>query len=167
MKMMFNLDEIKELIELVDKTSVHELELENEGSRLCIRKPGKSEVVHVQPVVESAMIQPTGAVSINAAVGIPAATAEPAPARPTEQDLNLHTIVSPMVGTFYRASSPDANSFVNVGDRVGEKTVVCIIEAMKLMNELEAEVKGQITEVLVENGQLVEYGQPLFLVKPE
>ncbi|NWL87404.1 MULTISPECIES: acetyl-CoA carboxylase biotin carboxyl carrier protein [unclassified Paenibacillus] len=163
---MFNLDEIKELIELVDKTSVHELELENEGSRLCIRKPGKTEVVHVQPSVESAVVQSVGPMSISAAAGIPAA-AEPAPARPTEQDSNLHTIVSPMVGTFYRASSPDANSFVNVGDRVGEKTVVCIIEAMKLMNELEAEVKGQITEVLVENGQLVEYGQPLFLVKPE
>lgn len=166
MKMMFNLDEIKELIELVDKTSVHELELENEGSRLCIRKPGKNEVVHVQPIVESAMIQPAGPMSISTAAGIPAA-AEPASAHPAEQDSNLHTIVSPMVGTFYRASSPDANSFVNIGDRVGEKTVVCIIEAMKLMNELEAEVKGQITEVLVENGQLVEYGQPLFLVKPE
>lgn len=164
MKMMFNLDEIKELIELVDKTSVHELELENEGSRLCIRKPGKTEVVHVQPSVESAVVQSVGPMSISAAAGIPAAAE---PARPTEQDSNLHTIVSPMVGTFYRASSPDANSFVNVGDRVGEKTVVCIIEAMKLMNELEAEVKGQITEVLVENGQLVEYGQPLFLVKPE
>ena len=73
MKMMFNLDEIKELIELVDKTSVHELELENEGSRLCIRKPGKNEVVHVQPVVESALIQPAGSVSINAA-GIPVIT---------------------------------------------------------------------------------------------
>ncbi|MNC77280.1 Biotin carboxyl carrier protein of acetyl-CoA carboxylase [compost metagenome] len=72
-----------------------------------------------------------------------------------------------MVGTFYRSASPDANPFVNIGDRVGEKTTVCIIEAMKLMNELEAEVKGEIVNVLVENGQLVEYGQPLFLVKPE
>ncbi|MNN78174.1 Biotin carboxyl carrier protein of acetyl-CoA carboxylase [compost metagenome] len=72
-----------------------------------------------------------------------------------------------MVGTFYRSVSPDANPFVNVGDRVGEKTTVCIIEAMKLMNELEAEVKGEIVQILVENGQLVEYGQPLFLVKPE
>lgn len=166
MKMMFNLDEIKELIELVDKTSVHELELENEGSRLCIRKPGKSEVVHVQPVAESAVVQSVGAMSISPAAGIQA-SGEQALAHPAEQDPNLHTIVSPMVGTFYRASSPDANPYVNIGDRVGEKTVVCIIEAMKLMNELEAEVKGQITDVLVENGQLVEYGQPLFLVKPE
>jgi acetyl-CoA carboxylase biotin carboxyl carrier protein len=72
-----------------------------------------------------------------------------------------------MVGTFYRAPSPDAALFVNVGDRVTEKTVVCILEAMKLMNPLEAEVKGQIVEILAENGSLVEFGQPLFLVKPD
>ena len=79
---------------------------------------------------------------------------------------DLHRIVSPMVGTFYSAPSPDAAPFVKAGDSVKEKTVVCIVEAMKLMNEIEAEVKGEIVEVLVENGQLVEYGQPLFLVKP-
>ncbi len=72
-----------------------------------------------------------------------------------------------MVGTFYRSPSPEAGPFVNVGDKVNEKTTVCILEAMKLMNELEAEVKGEIVEILVENGQLVEYGQPLFLVKTE
>lgn len=72
-----------------------------------------------------------------------------------------------MVGTFYSAASPETPSFVNVGDRVNEKSTVCIIEAMKLMNELEAEVKGEIVSVLVENGQLVEYGQPLFLVRAE
>jgi len=82
-------------------------------------------------------------------------------------DGGLHKIVSPMVGTFYRAPAPDAPPFVNPGDRVDEKTVVCIIEAMKLMNEIEAEVKGVIVDVLVENGQLVEYGQPLFLVKTD
>jgi acetyl-CoA carboxylase biotin carboxyl carrier protein len=72
-----------------------------------------------------------------------------------------------MVGTFYRSPSPDASSFVNIGDKVSDKTVVCILEAMKLMNPLEAEVKGEIVDILVENGQLVEFGQPLFLVKPE
>lgn len=165
---MFKLNEIKELIELVDKTSVHELEIENEGARICIRKPGVSEVVHVQPQVIAAVPQ-----SIPAAVSAPAAQeAAQAPqaaeaARPVPQAANLHTIVSPMVGTFYRSSSPDAQSYVNIGDKVGEKTTVCIIEAMKLMNELEAEVKGEITDILVENGQMVEYGQPLFLVKPE
>jgi acetyl-CoA carboxylase biotin carboxyl carrier protein len=72
-----------------------------------------------------------------------------------------------MVGTFYSSSSPDTAPYVSIGSKVGEKTTVCIIEAMKLMNELEAEVKGEIVEILAENGQLVEYGQPLFLVKPE
>ncbi|MNN21399.1 Biotin carboxyl carrier protein of acetyl-CoA carboxylase [compost metagenome] len=162
---MFNLNEIKELIELLDKTSVHELEIENEGFRISIRKPGKSEIVQVQPtVVASAApvtVAPTSVEAVN-----PAAAAPSAPAA-VDQNAGLHTIVSPMVGTFYRSASPDANPFVNIGDRVGEKTTVCIIEAMKLMNEIEAEVKGEIVKVLVENGQLVEYGQPLFLVKPE
>ncbi len=159
---MFKLNEIKELIELLDKTSVQELEIENEGARLCIRKPGKTEVVQVQPTV----VQATAPAAVPAAAALvtePEAVTSPA----DKAAANLHTIVSPMVGTFYRAASPDANNFVNIGDKVGEKTTVCIIEAMKLMNELEAEIKGEITDILVENGQLVEYGQPLFLVKPE
>jgi acetyl-CoA carboxylase biotin carboxyl carrier protein len=160
---MFKLSEIKELIKLVDETSVQELEIENEGARLMIRKPGKSEVVTVQ-----APAAPVYAAAPQTIVSSPAAQPQPANAeQAAEPASNLHKIVSPMVGTFYRASSPDAAPFVSVGDRVGEKTTVCIIEAMKLMNELEAEVKGEIVEVLAENGQLVEYGQPLFLVKPE
>ncbi|MCA1295886.1 acetyl-CoA carboxylase biotin carboxyl carrier protein [Paenibacillus sp. alder61] len=158
---MFNLNEIKELIELVDKTSVQELEIENDGARLSIRKPGKTEFVQMQPTV-IAGAAPAPVASIPA----PAA-ADTSAQHPAETAANLHTIVSPMVGTFYRAASPEANPFVNIGDKVGEKTTVCIIEAMKLMNELEAEIKGEIIDILVENGQLVEYGQPLFLVKPE
>ncbi|PWG67687.1 acetyl-CoA carboxylase biotin carboxyl carrier protein, partial [Enterobacter mori] len=84
-----------------------------------------------------------------------------------KQDENLHKITSPMVGTFYASSSPEAGPYVTAGSKVNENTVVCIVEAMKLFNEIEAEVKGEIDEVLVENGQLVEYGQPLFLVKAE
>jgi acetyl-CoA carboxylase biotin carboxyl carrier protein len=80
---------------------------------------------------------------------------------------NLHKIVSPMVGTFYASPSPDAKAYVQAGDEITEKAIVCIVEAMKLMNEIEAEVRGEIVEVLVDNGQLVEYGQPLFLVKAE
>ncbi|WP_435925117.1 acetyl-CoA carboxylase biotin carboxyl carrier protein [Paenibacillus sp. DYY-L-2] len=161
---MFNLNEIKELIELVDKTSVHELEIENEGTRLSIRKPGKSEIVQLQPAVQQVNAQ---AVVPAVPVQAPAANAPVEEGRQADPAANLHKIVSPMVGTFYRAASPEANPFVNIGDKVGEKTTVCIIEAMKLMNELEAEVKGEIVDILVENGQLVEYGQPLFLVKPE
>lgn len=162
---MFKLSEIKELIKLLDQTSVHELEIENEGARLLIRKPGKTEVVNVQaaPITHTYAPQAVPA-GLAAEAASPATTPAAAPAAP---ETNYHRITSPMVGTFYRASSPDAAPFVNVGDRVKEKSVVCILEAMKLMNELEAEVRGEIVEILVENGQLVEFGQPLFLVKPE
>ncbi|BBH21113.1 biotin carboxyl carrier protein of acetyl-CoA carboxylase [Paenibacillus baekrokdamisoli] len=162
---MFKLSEIKELIKLVDQTSVQELEIENEGARLLIRKPGKTEVVNVQ----SASIVPTYMQAYQPPATQPevASTAQaPAAAQPAITT-NYHQIVSPMVGTFYHASSPENGPFVKVGDRIHEKSVVCILEAMKLMNELEAEVRGEIVEILVQNGQLVEFGQPLFLVKPE
>ncbi|MBW5446776.1 acetyl-CoA carboxylase biotin carboxyl carrier protein [Cohnella sp. CFH 77786] len=161
---MFKLSEIKELIKLVDQTTVHEVEIENEGMRLAIRKPGRTEVVNVQTAPIAHTYVPAAPVPAPAA---PAAAPQPESAAPAADTAGLHRITSPMVGTFYRSPSPDAAPFVNVGDRVGEKTVVCILEAMKLMNPLEAEVKGQIVEILVENGQLVEFGQPLFLVKAE
>ncbi|CAG7612429.1 Biotin carboxyl carrier protein of acetyl-CoA carboxylase [Paenibacillus solanacearum] len=160
---MFKLSEIKELIKLVDQTSLQELEIESEGSRLFIRKPNKTEqVVVASGAVATAIPQVVThqAPAVQAVQAPPAETVAPAAS-------NLHTIVSPMVGTFYESPSPGAASFVSKGSAVKEKTVVCIIEAMKLMNEIEAEVKGEIVEVLVENGQLVEYGQPLFTVKPE
>ncbi|WP_372629695.1 acetyl-CoA carboxylase biotin carboxyl carrier protein [Cohnella sp.] len=160
---MFKLSEIKELIKLVDQTSVHELEIENEGMRLSIRKPGRTEVVNVQAPSFPTTYLPSAPIAQTA----PAAPSEEAKAAPAADTSNLHRIVSPMVGTFYRSPSPDASPFVNIGDRVSDKTVVCILEAMKLMNPLEAEVKGEIVDILVENGQLVEFGQPLFLVKPE
>ncbi|QHW30282.1 acetyl-CoA carboxylase biotin carboxyl carrier protein [Paenibacillus rhizovicinus] len=163
---MFKLSEIKELIKLVDGTSVHELEIENDGARLMIRKPGKAEVVNIQ---QAAPFVPTYTQALQPQAEAHAAsqpgTAAPAPQAAPQN--NYHQIVSPMVGTFYRASSPDKAPFVNVGDRINDKSIVCILEAMKLMNELEAEVRGEIVEILVENGQLVEFGQPLFLVKPE
>ncbi|MGG0823016.1 acetyl-CoA carboxylase biotin carboxyl carrier protein [Paenibacillus turicensis] len=163
---MLKLSEIKELIELVDKSTLQELEIENEGSRLSIRKASPQFApVMTQPMVMSpsaGLNMPEVTVS---EVNTSGSAGETTVATPDTS--HLHTIVSPMVGTFYRSSSPDANPFVNIGDKVGDKTTVCIIEAMKLMNELEAEVKGSIVDILVENGQLVEYGQPLFLVKPE
>lgn len=166
---MFKISEIKELIKLLDQTSVHELEVENEGFRLSIRKPGKTEVVAVQasqPAPVYSVPQAVPAVQATPAPAPAETAAAPAPAK-EDSDAGLHQIVSPMVGTFYSAPSPDSPSYVQVGDKVNEKSIVCILEAMKLMNELEAEVKGEIVKVLVENGQLVEYGQPLFLVKPE
>ncbi|MFB9755675.1 acetyl-CoA carboxylase biotin carboxyl carrier protein [Paenibacillus hodogayensis] len=168
---MFKLSEIKELIKLVDSTTVQELEIENEGSRLLIRKPNKTEsvvVTHTPPNQHYSPLQPpVYAVAPHTAQNAAPETgpvAQPPAADPSE---GLHKITSPMVGTFYSASAPGAAPFVSVGDRVGEKTTVCILEAMKLMNPIEAEIKGEIVDVLVENGQLVEYGQTLFLVKPE
>jgi acetyl-CoA carboxylase biotin carboxyl carrier protein len=161
---MFKLSEIKELIKLVDQTSVHELEIENEGTRLAIRKPGRTEIVNVQTAPHSHTYLPVTPAASNATTVVSASSNESKSALDTS---HLHRIVSPMVGTFYRSPYPDAAFFVNIGDRVSDKSVVCILEAMKLMNPLEAEVKGEIVDILVENGQLVEFGQPLFLVKPE
>lgn len=169
---MFKLSEIKELIKLLDQTSsVHELEIESEGMKLAIRKPDRPEAdgtaiqatPYGYPFTPAPQPQSPQQVAPTAVYEIPAAQ-QPS-SSPAEGA--LHKIVSPMVGTFYSAASPETPSFVNVGDRVSEKSTVCIIEAMKLMNELEAEVRGEIVSVLAENGQLVEYGQPLFLVKPE
>ncbi|ASA23128.1 acetyl-CoA carboxylase biotin carboxyl carrier protein [Paenibacillus donghaensis] len=169
---MFKLSEIKELIQLLDQTSsVHELEIESEGMKLAIRKPDRTEAesaaiqaapYNAYPFAPVAHPQNPQQITYQAAPEQPPVPQPQAPAEGT-----LHKIVSPMVGTFYSAASPETPSFVNVGDRVSEKSTVCIIEAMKLMNELEAEIRGEIVAVLAENGQLVEYGQPLFLVKPE
>ncbi|KAA9007482.1 acetyl-CoA carboxylase biotin carboxyl carrier protein [Paenibacillus spiritus] len=169
---MFKLSEIKELIKLLDQTSsVHELVVESEGMKLAIRKPDHQESASPGPAAPLYPYPYPPAPAPQAAVLTAGTAASPAPAAaeaPAEaQDSGLHKIVSPMVGTFYSAASPDKPPFVSAGDRVTEKTTVCIIEAMKLMNELEAEVRGEIVSVLAENGQLVEYGQPLFLVRPE
>ncbi|WP_454191907.1 acetyl-CoA carboxylase biotin carboxyl carrier protein [Paenibacillus sp. Marseille-Q7038] len=160
---MFKLNEIKELIKLIDETSVQELEIENEGSKLTIRKPGPTEYVQA-PVNVSTYPPATQMMQQNYTPGNQAAPVQE-PSEKTES--NLHKIVSPMVGTFYSSPSPEAAAFVSPGSKVTEKTTVCIVEAMKLMNEIEADVKGEIVEILVQNGQLVEYGQPLFLVKSE
>lgn len=161
---MLKFSEIKELIKLVDQSSLQEIEIENEGSKVAIRKPVKTEqvVVAAQAPVVAAPVA-----AAPAPVAAPAAPAAPAAASAPAADANLHKITSPMVGTFYTSPSPTAPQFVQPGDKVNPKSVVCIVEAMKLMNEIEAEVKGEIVEILVENGQLVEYGQPLFLVKAE
>ena len=161
---MLKFSEIKELIKLVDQSSLQEIEIENEGSKVAIRKPAKTEQVVVAAPASVVAAPVVAAAPAPVAAAAPAApAAAPAPAA----DANLHKITSPMVGTFYTSPSPTAPQFVQVGDKVNPKSVVCIVEAMKLMNEIEAEVKGEIVEILVENGQLVEYGQPLFLVKAE
>ncbi|GAB4390445.1 MAG: acetyl-CoA carboxylase biotin carboxyl carrier protein [Thermodesulfovibrionales bacterium] len=142
------LDDIKELIKLLQDTDVTEIELENEGSRIKVKR-GK------QVTVEATAARPQAA-----APGGPEAAPE------GEETQRLVTVTAPLVGTFYRASSPEAPPFVEVGDRVKKGQVLCIIEAMKLMNEIESEVDGVLVRALVENAQAVEYGEPLFLIEP-
>jgi acetyl-CoA carboxylase biotin carboxyl carrier protein len=168
----FRMHELRELIRLIDESRIDEFQMEKDGAKLVIKKGAKEQPVAVtpQPAPEKVEAAPKPAVTEPAPTPSPQTAAAPEPKAAevkAEDDAQLHKIVSPMVGTFYRAPAPDADPYVQVGDRVDEKTVVCIIEAMKLMNEIEAEVRGEIVEILVENGQLVEYGQPLFLVKTE
>ncbi|WP_209121928.1 acetyl-CoA carboxylase biotin carboxyl carrier protein [Alkalihalobacillus sp. BA299] len=164
---MLKITDLKELIRAVDRSSITELTIKGENKQeVTIKRGSATEYV---TALESAPAPTPAPVAAPA----PAPVAEtpvkeekqPEVATPAVDDANLHKIVSPMVGTFYAAPSPDADPYVKAGDSVTTDSVVCIVEAMKLMNELEAEVTGEIVEVLVENGQLVEYGQPLFLVK--
>ncbi len=163
--------EIREIIRLIDQTSIDEFVFEKEGTRLEIRRgTAKGSLESPATPAQDAVKEPLAAVEPPRLAPAP----EPAPAQSSEakepaakDDVSYQKITSPMVGTFYKASSPEDDPFVKAGDKVGKESVVCIVEAMKLFNEIEAEVSGEIIEVLVEDGQLVEYGQPLFLVKPE
>ena len=141
-----NLKELKELLALMEEHGLAEIELEREGLRVRLRKSGGT----TETAVERLAAPPTAGA---------AATAAPPAQKGTP-------ITSPMVGTFYRAPSPESPPFVELGQVIEPGQVVCIIEAMKLMNELKAEVRGRIVQVLVENGQPVEFGQSLFLVEP-
>lgn len=167
---MLKVQEIRELIKLVDQSSIDEFVYENEGSKIQMKKNAATVVTSIQPVAQAV---PAPVQAAPAPVVTPAAVAETKQEAPkveaaSQADTsNLHKITSPMVGTFYASPTPDADVYVKAGDKVSKDSIVCIVEAMKLFNEIEAEVNGEIVEVLVKNGQLVEYGQPLFLVKPE
>lgn len=166
---MFKVQELRELIRLVDQSSISEFTYENEGATMTIKK--ESKPVAVAPAVEVAeQAAPTPAPAVVEAKKeevvlkeIPKQQAVPTAA--SEEDDSLVEIVSPMVGTFYRKPSPDQADYVVEGDQINEDSIVCIVEAMKLFNEIEAEISGEIVEVLVGDGELVEYGQPLFKVK--
>ncbi|MGO0060871.1 acetyl-CoA carboxylase biotin carboxyl carrier protein [Brevibacillus fluminis] len=171
---MFKMHEIREIIKLVDQSTIQEFELESEGTKVSIKKTGAAvqaaPVVYAQPAQAPAAVAApvVEAAPVTAAQAAPAPVAveKPAASAAAVDEASLLQVVSPMVGTFYRASEPGKPAYVQVGDQVTPSKVVCIVEAMKLFNEIEAEVSGEIVKVLVEDGQLVEYGQPLFLVKP-
>jgi len=168
---MLKVQEIREIIKLVDQSSIDEFQYENAGTKLVMKKNSPvetrvvSEPVPVQYVEK--IVEPTVEKVAEVKTSPANESGTEAPKPTVADDSQFHKIVSPMVGTFYQSPSPDADPYVSVGSKVSESTVVCIVEAMKLFNEIEAEVKGEIVEILVKDGQLVEYGQPLFLVKPE
>ena len=154
-----NMDELRELIGLLRENGLAELELENEGFRVRLRR--ESTVAEAAPVAPVAHSTPAPA---PAPAPPPSGPAHPGTQATTAaaQDQDLHIISSPIVGTFYRSASPTAEPFVKIGSNVDNDSVVCIIEAMKLMNEIQAETSGEVVKIYVENGQPVEYGQPLF-----
>ncbi|MGB3789092.1 MAG: acetyl-CoA carboxylase biotin carboxyl carrier protein [Phormidesmis sp.] len=159
-----NFQELRELVAAIDQTDIAELTLKNAEFELTLRKPSALQPdVVLSNAPNAAPAVPALAVPVAASpsVGPPAETA-PVPA----VDPSLVEITSPMVGTFYRSPAPDESAFVEVGDRIQSGQTVCIIEAMKLMNELEAEVSGEIVAILVENADPIEFGQPLMRVKP-
>ena len=147
-----NIQEIKELLELIEEAAIEEFEMERSGVRIRIRKSGPTPPNPLPAATE--VSQPTRP------------QVETQAEEPAEQQEVLHLFKAPIVGTFYSATKPDAEPFVHPGDSVQKGTVLCIIEAMKLLNQIESDVDGEVTGILVENGQPVEYGEPLFEIRP-
>ncbi|MCS6916498.1 MAG: acetyl-CoA carboxylase biotin carboxyl carrier protein [Chitinophagales bacterium] len=157
------ISEVEELVRLLQSTNVSEVSIERNNIRITIKthQPYAAGAVVVAPAAA-----PMPAAPLPAAAPPPEAKAPAAPSTPEPDESKLITIRSPMIGTFYRSPAPDKPPFVNVGDEIKPGTILCMIEAMKLFNEIESEHHGRIVKVLVENGKPVEYDQPLFLVEP-
>lgn len=149
----FNMDELQALAELVNEHGFTDFEFENENIRVRLSKA---------VTVQAAAVPATAPVVSAASVASPV---EPAPTETVDADAGLFKITSPIVGTFYRSPGPDKAAYVSEGSKVTPETTVCIVEAMKLMNEIQAETSGEVVKIYVENGQPVEYGQPLFGIR--
>jgi acetyl-CoA carboxylase biotin carboxyl carrier protein len=167
-----DLNELKDLLQILDEKEITEFELEEEGLKLRIRKAAANHAAApaaavLAPLVP-AMLPGTATLAGPLAVAAPSpAAVEPLPAAPEAVEEGLFVVKSPIVGTFYGAPDPNSPPFVNVGDRVRKGQVLCIVEAMKLMNEIEAEVGGEVLRIHQESGQPVQYGDPLFTVRPD
>lgn len=161
-----NLNEIQDLIKFVAKQKVTEVEIEKKDFKITIKS--QKEEVHVAHVAAPAPVQVAAPVAAAPAPATPTPAPAPAtPAAPAAEDTsNYITVKSPMIGTFYRSANPESPSFVNVGDSIKEGDVLCIVEAMKLFNEIEAEVSGKVVKVLVDDASPIEFDQPLFLIEP-
>ena len=150
-----NLDEIKSILQLMEANKLVEFEYEDDGRRLKLRRAEDRPIATAIPMAMPAAV-PVAAAAPSAASAAPAEAARPA---------NVTEFKSPLVGTFYRSAKPDSDAFVNIGDEVGPEKVLCIIEAMKVMNEIKAEMSGVVRDILVKNGQAVEFGEPMFLIE--
>jgi acetyl-CoA carboxylase biotin carboxyl carrier protein len=163
-----NIDELRELIALLRDNGLAELELESADFRVRLRREGAGPSVDPGQAASSSSTAPVSVPNTAAATATPSTRAPattPSGSQAASADQDLHLITSPIVGTFYRSPSPTAEPFVKIGSNVEPKSVVCIIEAMKLMNEIQAEASGEVVKIYVENGQPVEYGQPLFGIR--
>jgi acetyl-CoA carboxylase biotin carboxyl carrier protein len=147
-----NIDEVKDLIRVVLQSDISEFELEHSGTRIKLRRGRESAAISISPPAS------TGAASPQSLMPSGDISEDP-------EEVGLHIITSPIVGTFYRAPSPEAESYVKLADRVKEGSILCLVEAMKLMNEIPSDVEGEIARIYVENGNPVEFGQKLFGIR--
>jgi len=161
-----NQKELKELIEFLIEKDIAEFELERGDVKVKIKRAGEHSVVHSPAEPRFYAVPPAPAVEM-AAVPVAGTTPSAAPAAPPAVEEGLHTVKSPIVGTFYEAPSPGAPPFVKAGDSVEVGQVLCIVEAMKLLNEIESDIAGEIVKKLATNGQPIEYGQELFVIRPK
>lgn len=158
--------EIQELIDFIAKSGLNKVNIETEEFKISVKRDPDQKIKYVKGSGASSVAAPAPLPSPQAAASAALAAPAPAAAAPASEESKYVAIKAPMIGTFYRASSPESPIFVNVGDEVTKGQVICIIEAMKLFNEIESEVSGKIVKVLVDNASPVEYDQPLFLVDP-
>ena len=159
--------EIQELIDFIAKSGLNKVDIETEEFKISVQREASQKVKYVSesaPAAAPAALPPAAPAALPQAPAAPAAPAAPQPA--ADDTSKYITIKAPMIGTLYRSANPESPAFVNVGDEIKKGQVICIIEAMKLFNEIESEVSGRIVKVLVENSSPVEYDQPLFLVDP-
>ena len=151
-----DLNLIKKLVKILETSEVTDLEIEENGTRVKLAKKVRiMQAASVPQIPFAGSVNPQPAVSIT----------KSEESKAVDEQAGLHEIKSPIVGTFYRAPTPDADSYIQVGDSISSGTVLCIVEAMKLMNEIESDVSGKVIKILVENGKPVEYNQPLFLIQ--
>ena len=160
------LEDIQELIKFVAKSGATEVDLEFEGVKISIKSPPKKRRGEKEDVVTAIQPPATIVAAASREIAVPESEPQKQKETKTEDDSKYVTIKASMIGTFYRSSGPDKDAFVNVGDEIKEGSVICIIEAMKLFNEIESEISGKIVKVLVDDNTPVEFDQPIFLVDP-